>query len=351
MRLLIITQKINKEDDLLGFFHGWVEELALKVEKISVICLEEGKHDLPKNTRVYSLGKEKGESKTKYFLNFVKYIWGLRKEYDKVFVHMNKEYVLLGWDSWLVMSKKVYLWHNHKKGGIWVRLAVLFSKKVFYTSPQSFTARFKKSIKMPAGINTDEFGRMNNPACRQGRESRRRDSILSLGRISPVKNIHILIDALKILDEKGIEFKANIYGGAPERDKNYCDKVRNQGKNLEQKEKLFFHKSVPNMKVSEIYNKYEIFVNMTNSGSMDKTILEAMASGCLVLVSNRSFENVLPNNFLFKEKDSKDMAQKIEDIFRLSDEEKNRHRKQFREYVVKNHSLDILVDKLIKEIN
>ena len=73
MKLLIITQKVDIEDDNLGFFHRWLEKFAEKVEKLYVICLWEGKHSLPENVKVYSLGKEKGYSKLRQFFRFQKF--------------------------------------------------------------------------------------------------------------------------------------------------------------------------------------------------------------------------------------------------------------------------------------
>jgi len=32
MKLLILTQKVDIDDDVLGFFHGWLEEFAKNVE-------------------------------------------------------------------------------------------------------------------------------------------------------------------------------------------------------------------------------------------------------------------------------------------------------------------------------
>ena len=57
---------------------------------------------------------------------------------------------------------------------------------VFYTSPFSYTARFKHSRRMPAGIDTELFSR-NAGITRQPR------SILYLGRISPIKKVDVLI--------------------------------------------------------------------------------------------------------------------------------------------------------------
>src|SRR3989344_8687589 len=59
MRLLIVTQKIDRDDDLLGFFHQWICEFARHCESVTVICLEKGEYALPANVRVLSLGKER----------------------------------------------------------------------------------------------------------------------------------------------------------------------------------------------------------------------------------------------------------------------------------------------------
>ena len=58
MKLLIVTQIVDKNDPILGFFHRWIEEFAKHVEHIEVICLKEGKHKLPSNVHIHSIGKE-----------------------------------------------------------------------------------------------------------------------------------------------------------------------------------------------------------------------------------------------------------------------------------------------------
>jgi len=103
MKLLILTQKIDINDPVLGFFHKWAEEFSKKYEKLTVICLEKGEYKLPDNVKVLSLGKETGKSRLKYVFLFYKYIWLERKNYDVVFAHMNQEYIILDGnfgDSW-----------------------------------------------------------------------------------------------------------------------------------------------------------------------------------------------------------------------------------------------------------
>ena len=42
-KLLFITQKVDKDDDVLGVYHRWLEKLAEKLDMIYVICLYKGR--------------------------------------------------------------------------------------------------------------------------------------------------------------------------------------------------------------------------------------------------------------------------------------------------------------------
>src|SRR3989344_839285 len=106
MKLLIFTQKVDKNDSTLGFFHTWIMEISKKVESVSVICLGVGEYNLPKNVTVYSLGKDQIDTystkyivrKIRYIINFYKYLFLIKGSYNRVFIHMNEEYApLAGW--------------------------------------------------------------------------------------------------------------------------------------------------------------------------------------------------------------------------------------------------------------
>lgn len=359
MKLLILTQKVDINDDVLGFFHGWIKKLAEHFENIIVICLEKGEHNLPANVRVLSLGKESMRiahyerahanicnshywHKICILASFYKYIWQERKNYDSVFVHMNQEYVILGWKFWKLFGKRISLWRNHPKGGLWCRIAVLLSNNVFCTSQFAFVAKCKKTKIMPAGIDTECF-KFQVPSFKI------KDSILYLGRISPIKNVDILIEALNLLKNKNINFKAKIIGDAPERDRGYYENIKQKTKEYNLENYVDFEKGVSNYKSPEIYKQYEIFVNLTPSGSLDKTIFEAMACGNLVLVSNRSLSGQIDKRLFFKEKDTEDLAAKLEKILFLDASAKENIIKSSRDFVVQKHSLNLLIKKLLEE--
>ncbi|MCA9353483.1 hypothetical protein KC842_01250, partial [Candidatus Nomurabacteria bacterium] len=99
-KILIITQIVDKNDPILGFFHSWILEFAKNFESVIVVCLKKGEYNLPSNVEVLSLGKEEGVSRIKYLTRFYKYIFSKKNNYDSVFVHMNPIYVILGGVFW-----------------------------------------------------------------------------------------------------------------------------------------------------------------------------------------------------------------------------------------------------------
>lgn len=335
MKLLIITQKIDKNDPVLGFFHNWVKKFSENYESINVICLYKGECDLPKNVRVFSLGKEKGESKIKYILNFYKYIWQLRNEYNSILVHMNQEYILLAGVMWKIMNKNVYMWRNHHSGSLLTDIASMFCKKVFCTSKFSYTAKYSKTEIMPVGVDLENFKSNKNIA-------RLTKSILSIGRISPSKNIHILVDVINKINDPSV--KVVVYGDPIEKDKIYYEELKKKSSGL-----IEFHKGVPNIETIDLYSKYEIFINLSSSGMYDKTIFEAMACGCIVIASNENLRGNINDDLIFKNDDIVELENKIRKVLNYSEEEKKEILDSLYGFY-KNHSLDILSKRLFDTI-
>jgi len=340
MKLLICTQAVDSTDPVLGFFVRWIEEFAKHVEQIEVICLKEGKHTLPSNVRVHSLGKEKGFSRGRYLLNFYRYIWRFRNNYDTVFVHMNQEYILLGASIWKPSNKKILLWRNHAKGNLLTSVSVWISNTVFYTSPHSFVAKYKKAHLMPVGIDTNLF----KPDSHVQKLSH---SILFLGRIAPVKNADVFIDALNELQKKGVEFVATIAGEALERDKEYDGMVRDSVVRYGLNDKVSFIGAVTQVQALQLYQEHELYVNLTPSGSMDKTIFEAMACGTVVLTSNQALRAFLQNDALTTEINASVVAEKLSRLMRWPEEMRLQEGVSSREKVKATHDLSTLIDQIV----
>ncbi|MBT6691309.1 glycosyltransferase family 4 protein [Candidatus Parcubacteria bacterium] len=336
MKILILTQKVDYNDGVLGFFHNWLKKLAERFEYITVICLEKGDCDLPANVEVLSLGKESGNGRFTYMRLFYKYILQTKKNYDAVLVHMNPEYVVLGAWLWKLWGKKIALWYNHSYGDTKATAAINLAHKVFFTSPYAFATGFEKAQAMPVGIDTEQF----NPQDIKSASSSFK--ILSIGRISPVKNVDTLIKAAHILEQDKFDFVVHIYGDAPSRDKMYFNTVKESASDLIKKGRVVFHKGIANIKTPGVYNQHDLFVNLTPSGSFDKTILESMSCKVPILICNKSLGNFLSNDFLFEENDTKDLVRKIK---HLAGKDLQSQQDNFRKYVIEKHSLRALIEK------
>ena len=338
MKLLFITQIVDKDDTYLGFVHSWIEEFSKRFESFDVICLKKGSYDLP-GISVDSLGKEGGASRVKYVFRLFHLIISRRKQYDAVFVHMNQEYILIAGWLWRLMGKRVFMWRNHPAGTILTDIASVFCTKVFCTSQRAYAAKYKKTILMPVGVDTDVF----KPD--QAIE-RKPKSILSIGRIAPVKRLEVLINALKILDRSGQSFAASIYGDSLPVDSGYHQSLHDLVSESGLEERIAFHKGVPIHKVPTIYSANEIFVNMTPSGSYDKTMFEAMASETLVIACNKDLKGQIDDSFIFEEEDAAELAHRLAVWLKKDRSAVLAEAKKLRDYVIANHSLSALSLKL-----
>ncbi|MFA5889115.1 MAG: hypothetical protein WCW47_02150 [Candidatus Paceibacterota bacterium] len=350
MRLLIFTQKIDKNDSVLGFFHTWTEEFAKKAEEVIVICLYKGEVNLPKNTTVYSLGKSQYQSKArygagkiflrvKYIINFYRYLFLIRGSYDKVFVHMNQEYILLAGLYWKIKNIPVYMWRNHPVGGLFTRLTVLLSTKVFCTSGSSFVAQFKKAVIMPVGNDTTLFRPVEGVM-------RKKHSVCMLGRIAPIKHIELALEAINHLVLSGAQISLTIIGSPTEKDVEYYNSLKRYITQNKLSYYIFLLGEVSFNEHPRIFSGYEINLNLTDSGSFDKTILGGTSCGAIPLVANESLRGMLPNVCITEAK-PKTIA---DSLIKLLDPHVQVEIQKDLEVFVKSQSLNTLMEKLFVEI-
>jgi glycosyltransferase involved in cell wall biosynthesis len=338
MRLLIVTQAVNRQDPVLGFFHGWIAHLAPEVSFVHVICLKEGMHALPPNTAVHSLGKEKrAASKIVYSWRFLLLAWRLRKEYDAVFVHMNEEYVLIGGLVWRLWGKRVVLWRNHKMGSIRTRIAGLLAHTACHTSPEAYVARFSNARIMPIGIDTHTF--------RPSATLAPSDTVLFLGRLDAVKKPEVFLDAMARLAKEGSPAKASVYGDPTPGREAFAQALKERYRTLPN---TVFHPGVTQEGAAELYRTHAIYVNTTPSGSFDKTIGEAMASGCLVVACNSAVREIVGAPLFMQIPAAQDAARALTHALACSDKERRDEAARMRAWIQANHSLERLLNALLE---
>jgi len=321
MNLLIITQKVDKDDPILGFFHRWIEEFAKNCQSVSVICLEEGRHEFPSNVKVYSLGKVKGSrssfgDRLKYTLKFFGHVWSLRRNYDSVFVHMNPIYLAEAGFIWKLLGKKTALWYTHRNVDAKLRIAERFADIIFTAAKESFTLKSQKVMVVGHGIDVSMYSNAER-AKPVGSEP---ISIASVGRITPIKDPVTLIETARILKSKWDKRFTITFIGSPivGNDSGYSDKVKGLVKQYELESAVFFAGDVNPSDMPARYSLTDISINLTPTGGLDKVVLESMAGGVPVITSNTAFKEYLTpfeGQLIFERGNAEELASKIIALF------------------------------------
>ncbi len=331
MNLLICTQSIDTEDQSLGFFHEWVAGFAQEFDHVLVFALRTGTYALPKNVEVVTI-RQGNNSRFATACRFLFLILSRRHEYDTVFVHMNPEYMVLGGLLWRCMNKPATLWYTHKSVTPMLRIAEQLTTRVLSASRESLRLATKKLVVLGHGIDIRHFF---PPSVLPSRTS-----FITVGRLSPTKHIFLMLDAFSVLYTKGNIFDFTIIGGpATMQDLRYEQELQTRIESLPFAQQVHMVGPVSHRSLPALLSKAHIFVNASATGSLDKAVLEAMASGLIPVTSNEAFEGVLPADLFVRPCTAEAFAMAFERAIAYE-------QGSFRVYVEKEHSLALLLPRI-----
>ena len=350
LRALMITQKVDLGDDILGFTHTWVNKLAERVERLYVLALAVGRYSLRDNIELFSMGKERGNSRLERLVNFNRVVAGLvlRRNVDIVFIHMCPRYAILAAPFAKLVRVPMVMWFTHRSVNNELRVAHWLVDRVVTASKESFRLKSDKVIITGHGIDTDTFKPLD--VHKEGNTK----VILSVGRISPIKNYETLIEAADILvNQKGREDLEFVVVGdvGTEAQKDYFDKIKEMVRQCQLERHFRFAGSVPHSEVVQYYQNCDVFVNLSHTGSLDKAVLEAMACGKVPITCNEAFKDVFgdyADMLMFEKGDAGHLAGKILGAIEIDADPRSVFERALRGIVVQEHSVEHLMDALVK---
>lgn len=240
MKLLVCTQVYDPKDPVLGFFVRWVEEFK-KYGEVEVVSLERlgGGGKLMRAWRLLRLASS--------------------LKYDRVFVHMNPEYLIVAGWFWRLRGIKTALWYTHKAVNLRLRIAAYFADIIFTASKESFRLQNKKVQVMGHGIDTDFF--CPDPTIvREG-------WALSVGRLTKTKRHDLAIEAAV---RDGRELR--VAGEGPEKSSLEALAMRLGAT-------VTFLGGLTQTELRDQYRRAAYLIHTSETGSLDKVVLEAVACG------------------------------------------------------------------------
>jgi glycosyltransferase involved in cell wall biosynthesis len=347
MRLLLFNLATDADDPILGFTTRWIQALAKRVEFIHVITMRAGRIEVPENVRVYSVGKEKGYSEPRRAVEFYRYLFRVLREdrIDACFSHMIPIFTVLAAPVLKVKKIPIVTWYAHPSLTWVLKLAHHLSDRMVASVATAYPYRKDKLVVVGQGIDTDLF-------CPDGSPPEEPPMILCVGRLSPVKDHPTLIRAAALLRERWKKpFRVVILGGpAGPKDEPYVRFLYQLVEELNLQDIVSFHPPVPQSALPNWYRRCTVHVNLTPTGFGDKVAWEAMACGRPCIAANEGFRETMgrwEDLLLFNHGNVRELAEKLRALLAMSEEKRLEIGSALRKNVMKNHSLEGLVKRLV----
>jgi glycosyltransferase involved in cell wall biosynthesis len=348
VKLLFLTQVLDRNDAVLGFVPRWIEGLAANCERVRVVALELGDTGgLPANVDTREVGRKGYLGRYLRNRSFLREAL-LQDGFDAVLSHMVPRYTLLSSRTARKAGARQYLWYTHGAVDERLRKAVEQVDKVFTASEESLRLDTPKRVVTGHGIDTRRFA----PG---GVDPVRPIRLLTVGRLTPAKDPLTILAALGILVARGFDLRLDIVGDVlASGDDAYRRRVEEQIDVGSLRERVVLHGAIPYRDIAPYYQRSTLLVSASRTGSIDKVVLEAMACARPVLTCNDSFPRVFRElgadaaKLYFEAESATELAGRLEGLLRLRQPERVALGERLRELVVRDHEVDALMRRLCR---
>jgi glycosyltransferase involved in cell wall biosynthesis len=349
LRLLLFNLATDADDSNLGFTTDWVNGLAARCQYVDVITMRAGRLAVSDNARVYSVGKEKGYGEFRRGLVFYAVLARLllTRRYDACFAHMMPLFALMAAPLLKVWRVPITLWYAH--GAVSKRLerAEKLVDHVVTSSPEGFRIPSKKVILVGQGVDTTLFC----PAP-EGKPAGGPFTIVTVGRIAPVKRLETLIDAAQSwvngLGETNL--RLSIIGEPTAEHRAYAEMLRHLVEDLNLGSVVEFPGAVGHERVALEYQEADVMVNLSATGSQDKAVLEAMACGLPVITANEAFREFLApwaDKLLIPPDSPGKLLARLVAMKNMPPDERRALGLELRQHVIDHYNMDGLLNRLM----
>jgi len=294
MRLLFICYEMNDESPVLAWQAAIARELSLLCESMVVFAEQAGKFRPGRNTQVVVTGGTPpavlGQHGSQGVLDHPLFKALQRGWSPQVcFIHMAHKWAYRLWPVFFAMRMPVLLWYAHGTVTAHLRRALDSVDRVITSTPEGFRIPSPKVHVIGQGVNTEIFTIPEYTNVQK-------DCILYTGRISRRKRIDLMVLVMSALRKMAPELPLHLRLVGPiltADDEAYMRQVRALIAALGLEGVVEYMGALPQTTHPGLYSKSFLHLNVSQTGSMDKTVIEALACGCPVLTSNEAFTDLL----------------------------------------------------------
>lgn len=342
--LYIFNLATDENSFVLASTIDWIKYFSSKVKQVEVYSTHVGKYNLPANVRVRELGGGTLRARIIAISRLRRAFLEISRNKDAmVFHHMSeKTAAFLGL---LLSIKRVpqALWYSHSKRTITLFLAQLWVDFIFSTNKQTYPFKSRKLEASGHGIDVSQF-------ITESGANRTSDTILSVGRVAPIKKLENLLISLGQVDNNKLRQKIKIDFIGPINDVKYHSYLTNLAE--DQGIQVKFVGPIKHELMANIYRHYSVYFSGTPK-SIDKATIEAAISGCLIVTANTEALKSLGMNEIAMYKNKvipSGISNQLEALLSMSSEEIAQARKIVSEYSSSTNSLEITTNRIIRRL-
>ena len=291
LRLLFVTQELDRSSTNLAVAHTWAAELARQAEAVHVVAARVGDNDLPPNVSVYGLGRERGRSRGLSAIAFGAICTRLvlRRRVNAVLAHMVPAYAVALAPLTRVAHTPLALWYASHGLTPMLRRANRMIDAALTASFDSYPIASERAFVLGHGIDTGRF---------QPPDERKLDKgpvIGMAGRLTPLKGFEPGITALAALRRGACPEARLRIAGEPfyPSDHAYVDELKGLAETLGVRNAVEFVGAVRGDAMAGFYGSLDVFVNWRAQPALDKTGLEALACATPLITNNTAYRGVL----------------------------------------------------------
>lgn len=351
LRVLHVTSACDPEHTIAASAFWWADALAQRCARVDVVALDTG-GCARSNMKLHSLFRRRTRSRWRVATRLLTLLARLVPTVDVVFCQYSTKFVFACWPFAFVFRKPVVLWWSHGHVDWKLRLATRLVSAVVTSSPDSFRSASAKKRVIGHGIDVETFSPLRQEAVGTS-EMSARIRILSLGRITPVKDVRTIVAAAGILRARGRgSFTLDLVGDTGRSgDAEYLGELKALSRKLHLDDIVHFIGPVPHSNAVALLRDADIFINAQAAGGVGRAWLEAMAVGVPSVLCTSALDQVLNEDdrqlLRFRDHDPEDLADRLGTLITLPVAERRDLGLRMRKIVVRDHSLDHLAGALV----
>jgi glycosyltransferase involved in cell wall biosynthesis len=341
VELLFINFKVDSTDPVLGFAPAIIKEFSYEFSTISVLTGFYSGEKISNNVKIYStrwVENQNLRNVMKFYYFLIKLL--VRDRPRICYTHQAAPQAVLAAPIFKVMKMKNILWYASVSDSWAIRWADRIVDRLITSTKLSKPFESAKYHAIGQAIQTENIKK------KIGYSKTLNPKFLNVGRLDPSKEIENILVTLK--SEIMLEsFTFNHFGSSTQNSGSYKKEIELIFSEEISAGQIMFNGGIQYSHLINEYAEYDIFIHSFN-GSLDKVLVEALASGLPVVTTNLAYKEIFGS--WAKEIDAS-LSEELGCFLELSQDQINEVLIRQMEILKSQHSLETFPKRVRQQFN